>query len=1817
MLIFVSLFCGFAFAAGVSNTPTSYKSAFELKAQDTSGMDISFTLPSFEVKKEISNGQTFQRITLPDAGTLMQNGMPELPIITTSIAIPHRGSVSIEVQNTQHSILRQYHAYPLQEGDNLDSPKAFVQNTDYYSNGAVYPGSVVDYSEPMILRDFRIVTIQVNPFSYNADLDELTVYDNIQLRVNFTDETGVNELPAPVQYISPSFDKIYNSVIQNYRDFSHFLVPNTPPRHLIIHGNTTDVNFHNAMDNFAHWKRQKGADVDIFSTASNQAGSSTSSIQTFIRGRYNDPATRPDFVILVGDVTGSYSVPAFKYVNGDTDFPYTHMNTGDILGDVFIGRISAENISQLLVLFHKIYVYEKDIDVATADWLNRMLLVGDTAPSGISCQYINKYIKEMALEINPDYTFTEAYDPNFSSMVPSINAAINLGVGFYSFRGYIDYAPPAESALFNGNKLLHAVNLTCGTNNFAGTSKMEQFVRYGTLAAPKGAVTGIGMSTSSTSTTFNNVLHGGIFEGILVHGMRTMGEAIMRGRLYTHEVFSVSAPDNVGKFTHWCNLMGDPTMEVFTGIPGTFQIVTDNDVPLGMSLLDVAITDADGLAIEGASVVLSLGTDILSRGYTDAEGNVILILPDNMVAGEATITVSSHNFKPLQSTIDIVDIPTLVPAAVIIDDDSQGASEGNSNGITNAGETVEVFFGLKNTGTDAISGITGTVSSDSPWINILQADLEYPEIIGSGTGNNLTPVVIEVDHATPHEIMLRMHLNVTDSNGISYEVSEFIPVESPQVMFVELSIQEDENQDGTLDPDETADLVLTLKNIGGADVDNVFARLYTENDLISVVGNTSFIGYMPMNQAVSSSETEPFAVWQRPQTLPGMVMPMYVRLYNDAGFEQIVHFTLTVGQVFQSDPLGPDSYGYVMYDWTDLAYPEVAEYSWLEIAPQEGGLGTALPITDVYNGSNEGDQVGAQSLAVVNLPFPFQFYGRMYDQITVCSNGFIAMGVTENGEFRNFRLPGAMGPSPMIAPFWDDLATHSGSGIYTMFDRSNHSFVIEWYNMKNGYNGSSVETFQVILYDQATYNTSLGDGPIKFQYHTFNNVNVQSGRRHGNYSTIGIEDHTGRRGLEYSFNNLYPTAAAPLSHGKAIYITNVPIYHESSNILIAATYLDDENNVVEPGETVKLGVLLENSGNLLADEIEATLSTTSEYVLIQNAESDYYPLEAGATGVNRSPFTFTVSQDCPAGHVIPFALLVEAGEDTWNRQFSIQVDSSQLHYYSFLISDYEGNFNGVIDPDEEVKLIINLRNASIVDARDIDATLDSAVPNLSIVNAQQTIPVIGGNQIMQLVFDLDFTGVTSDAGYLPLHFTATPLSGEAVDVTLHIPYNLPNVEHDFELNNGQFVSESGWVWGEPENVDAHSGDRVWATNLSGEYPINVTYHLYTPHYVLGDNSELSFMQNYSVEQNFDGINVSISTNNGNSWTVISPAGGYNGTAIPGLNSEDGWTGDSSGWVNATFDLGLYADEEVMFRFRLGSNGSITGPGWAIDDFELSDVNLKTGFVEGEVSLTSMVDPSLVTVMSAKRFATNPDSDRTYRLYLPNGTHSVTASLVNHQSSTQNNIPINVDTPVFNADFTLIDLPAVEDFSYFYDDDTGHVNLIWAPSSQAMFPASAFRVYRKFDSGPFKMVLETEDTAYSEIREYEGDYRYYVTAIYMGEEGAPTSVAYVSWPYVDPPGNEDINAPELKTALGRNYPNPFNPTTTISFTLAESGPAQLKIYNSKGQLVRQLANAEYAAGPHHLIWDGRDLKGRPVSSGLYFYRLQTKYFNQSRKMILMK
>ena len=84
------------------------------------------------------------------------------------------------------------------------------------------------------------------------------------------------------------------------------------------------------------------------------------------------------------------------------------------------------------------------------------------------------------------------------------------------------------------------------------------------------------------------------------------------------------------------------------------------------------------------------------------------------------------------------------------------------------------------------------------------------------------------------------------------------------------------------------------------------------------------------------------------------------------------------------------------------------------------------------------------------------------------------------------------------------------------------------------------------------------------------------------------------------------------------------------------------------------------------------------------------------------------------------------------------------------------------------------------------------------------------------------------------------------------------------------------------------------------------------------------------------------------------------------------------------------------------------------------------------------------------------------------------------------------------------------------------------------------------------------------------------------------------------------------ALFQNYPNPYNPLTTIKFVLPETGPTKIKIFNANGQLIETIVNGIISKGIHEVIFDGGNL-----SSGTYYYRIETDNFSKVKKMVLIK
>ncbi len=100
-------------------------------------------------------------------------------------------------------------------------------------------------------------------------------------------------------------------------------------------------------------------------------------------------------------------------------------------------------------------------------------------------------------------------------------------------------------------------------------------------------------------------------------------------------------------------------------------------------------------------------------------------------------------------------------------------------------------------------------------------------------------------------------------------------------------------------------------------------------------------------------------------------------------------------------------------------------------------------------------------------------------------------------------------------------------------------------------------------------------------------------------------------------------------------------------------------------------------------------------------------------------------------------------------------------------------------------------------------------------------------------------------------------------------------------------------------------------------------------------------------------------------------------------------------------------------------------------------------------------------------------------------------------------------------------------------------------------------------------------------------------------------------------HEEVIVIPATNFLGSAYPNPFNPSTTISYGLTEAQNVKITVFNSRGQAVRTLVNTMMPAGTHTMVWDGRDNNNRSVSSGLYFFRMESRNHTEIKKAILMK
>jgi len=1788
---------------------------FLLNSTQDGKIKIQFDLGEFQTE---SIGE-FTKFGTPDIGRTTEQGMPELPLYSTLVQIDPYQEYEVSYTILESHTMKNVKVFPFQN-NREGEPSSVIKhvNQDYYLSGSIYPEENLIVSDLLIMRGVQLLNISVVPFKYNPVGNELVVYDEIEINVVETGEREVREFIPPLR--SRTFENLYETMIVNYETSDRDEDYQQPAILYICGGNSEASSY---FQQLVDWRHQRG--YVVYTASLSETGSSSSSIKNYISSAYHSFNPIPEFVALVGDVGGSYSVPTFYDGHGhnsygnecEGDHPYSQLSGNDLLPEVLIGRISVRSASELQVVTNKIINYEKATYLEDIrGYYERAAMAGDPSSSGNSCAITKEYVAELLDAHGFHDTRLKTSGGSWSSWM---QGQLEDGVLYFNYRGYLGMSGFSTGDVDNANNgwmLPFATTLTCGTGSFAEdqTTMTEKFFRAGTVSNPKGAVAAIGTATWNTHTLFNNITDMGLYDGIFANGVQTAGAALASGKLALYNTYPTNPDDWVGAFTQWNNLMGDPATHLWTDTPAMLNVAHDSEISYGTNFIDVSVQNQNVTPVENAMVTLlktgAVNDEIFMNGFTNSSGEITFDL-NSYSEGNVSITVTKRNCKPYEGTFSITMDNKLVNVnhneTIIIND--------NENGELNPGETVGISIPLVNLGSANVSGVSATLSTTSSLVTLSNETVIYGTINSGQTqyGDDFT-LSLEASAIHREELGLRLHITDDSSN-------EWDAVISLDVVGSLLSI----TSSGYIEPGETSNFYITLRNNGQESATGVYGELLYLGTLIEITDDYGSWGdIFPL----ASITSDAFTITAGNGILNGTIIPIGLRIQSEEGYDHIEYYPLQIGTVSEIDPLGPDQYGYYIYDSGDTGYDLVPTYDWIEIDPGYGGPGTDLNLSDSGNGNY------SASSAHVDLPFSFKFYGIDYDEITVNSNGWIALGYSEMESFRNYSIPGAGGPNPMIAAFWDDLETSNGGDVFRYFDPSNEFVIIEWSDMRT-HDANSVETFQVILYNNPAQ--PYGDGEIKIQYKEFNNTSDGNFNSyppiHGGYCTIGTENHLGNDGLEYTFDNKFPSAAMEPGDNTALFLTTQPpTALPSPSLAYDAENLDFE---IAFNET--------ESSNL-------TISNTGEAGSIMSYSiSKTYPQPFDTPGGGPDNFgQYWSDSDLDSGIDYEWIDISDSGTQLvfpHNDQAPEPIEIGfEFPFYGETYSQCIVNPNGWIGFGEDDT---GYQNISIPSSSAPRPAIFGFWDDLSPEAGDAGCPEVGGNVYTYTLDDkliiwfdhvyrcssnypgvYDFEVILYRSGNVDINYremdgylTSATVGMQNATGTdgLQVIHNDPYVENQLSLQFRRgsvadwltITSQNGELEGELS--DGESAEFILEVNSTGL-------------------SEGSYEASVLIETNAEPtvtLPVSLTVDpfaNQLTLTVLNAAG-WNMIGLP-LSVEDAnyltLFPDAISGTLYGFD-GSYSNETELslgngywLRFITDGSSDITG----LLNNEISILlhegwNMISG-ISTSVPVNEIDDPEGIIISNTFYSFENGYSNASilepgqgyWVRALTNGTITISTSNGMAKSKEFVNILKKANSlSFFNSNgkagelYFGVSIPEKQKLSY---------------SLPPKPPAGGFDVRFAGD------MRYCEDSGSIELINNDKN----LTIVYSisgadNEHWILTSDESETWA-LESSGELTINGNSnhlflekravtpIEFALEQNYPNPFNPVTTISYSIPELSNVQIIIYDITGRKIDVLVDNLQQAGHYNIQWNGQN-----TASGMYFLKLVHDGKTQIRKMMLLK
>ena len=1128
LLIIILLAC--RLLAEFGDTSVSEDFGFQYTLEENGIGSVRYITPEHSVETISDGEKIYKKIVLPSASHVSDPGQPDLPSSSTFIAVNPGKTYSVNVNIVSSQVTDDIEILPKNSWEN-NAEISFTKGEVYNSTG-FYPQNIATISETMVMRELAVVNLTVTPFRYYPQEKRLEEFTEIEIELVETGDSG-NSVFQPAKR-SRAFEPLYQSLIVNYASLERDNIPYQRPSILYVLPSNIG-NLLGTVNVLMDWKRRVGYEVNYVS--SSNIVNNASSLKNYLETAYLAWENPPEYVTIIADAEGSYDIPThfenWSGYNGEGDHPYSTLVGNDLLPEVFLGRLSFNSQSHLQTIISKILNYESNPYMGE-NWFQRACLVGDPSSSGISCIITNENIKEM-MELHGYNDISTVYSGNFPNQMTN---NLSDGLGFFNYRGYWGVSGFGTSNLNsanNGFMLPVATVITCGTGSFgSGESLSEAFLRAGTASNPKGSVASIGTATLGTHTMFNNMVDMGFYYGALVENINSTGGALMAGKLWLSRAYPTNPNNYVSTFMHWNNLMGDASLQMWTSYPEMLNVTHAYSITRGTNFIDINMTDSGGNPVEGAWVTIYKQGEVLESEYSNNNGFVRVNVPTTQT-GEILVTVTKKNHYPYQSSFQIYDPGPSVNVYsdyITINDSGSGSSSGNGDGIINAGEVIELAIAVSNYGSENAIGIVGSITSENSNVTIINDSSSYGDVnTGDIVNNTSLPFTFSVTEDVQHGSEISLLLSLTNESGYSSVGYVGLIVAGKNLYAYGIDVLG--NGQDVLTSGQTSMVHIQLHNSGSISATNITGQITSASTAIEILDNTgTWSAVYPGGFSSSSGTGDSFIISAMEDVIPGTIAHLILLVNTDDGYSNSSVIPIQIGIPTITDPTGPDSYGYYIYDSGDIDYLLAPVYNWVEIDARYGGNGTYLSSLD-DNGDNDDD------VETVGLPFDFRFYGQVYSEISICSNGWIAFGETDMSSFRNYPLPGAGGPGKMVAVFWDDLKLTNSGRVYTWYDSNNKVFIVQWSRVRT-YQNNSTETFQIILRDPNYYMTPTNDGEMLIQYMDFTNNTTGSyswSQIHGNYCTVGIEDHTMTQGLQYTFNNTYADAAMQLSDETAILIT--------------------------------------------------------------------------------------------------------------------------------------------------------------------------------------------------------------------------------------------------------------------------------------------------------------------------------------------------------------------------------------------------------------------------------------------------------------------------------------------------------------------------------------------------------------------------------------------------------------------------------------------------------------------------------------------------------